>query len=158
MKYVVGVSEMTVAKNPEHTIITHSLGSCIGVTIYDARACVGGLLHYMLPLSNGNPERARENPMIYADTGIPLLFKKAYRLGANKKDIVVKLAGGSNILDKNDFFCIGQRNYVVARKLFWKNNILIAAEDVGGSLARTLRIELATGKTWVKTVKGEYEL
>ena len=158
MRHTVGVSDMKVSRTPGDILVTHSLGSCIGVAIYDPRAQVGGMLHYQLPLSQDNPERARENPFMYADTGIPLLFRSAYKLGAEKKRLVVKIAGGARVLDDNKFFNIGHRNYVVLKKLFWKNGVFIASEDVGGNSWRTMRLHIDTGEIFIKTQKGEHAL
>jgi len=93
---------------------------------------------------------------MFADTGIPILFKEAYRYGAVKSRIVVKVAGGSQILDDTGFFNIGKRNYMALRKILWKNNILIKAEDIGGQVSRTVRLEISTGKVWLK-YSGEVE-
>ena len=112
MKKIVGIAAMEVCQDLQTGLITYSLGSCIGVTIYDPVAKVGGLLHYMLPESQIDPQKAQKNPFMFADTGIPLLFKEAYRCGAAKSRIVVKVAGGSQILDDTGFFNIGKRNYM----------------------------------------------
>jgi chemotaxis protein CheD len=156
MKKIVGIAAMEVCKDIQTGLITYSLGSCIGVAIYDPVAKVGGLLHYMLPESKIDPHKAQKNPYMFADTGIPLLFREAFRYGASKGRIIVKVAGGSQILDDTGFFNIGKRNYMALRKILWKNNILIKAEDIGGQVSRTLRLELATGKVWLK-YSGEVE-
>ena len=72
--------------------------------------------------------------------------------------MIVKVAGGSQLLDDNGTFNIGKRNYVMLRKLFWRNGILIDGEDVGGSISRTLRLQMSTGRVTVKTRNGETEL
>ena len=151
MKIIVGIADMQVVNNPGDTLITYSLGSCIGVAIYDPVMKVGGLLHYMLPESQIDARKAQKNPWMFADTGIPLFFREAYKLGAEKKRMQVKVAGGSQILDESGFFNIGNRNYMVLRKMFWTNNVLIRSEDVGGNVNRTVSIELSSGKVWVKT-------
>jgi chemotaxis protein CheD len=151
MKLIVGIADMQVAKNPEVTLITYSLGSCIGVAIYDPAVKVGGILHFMLPDSKIDVEKARKNPWMFADTGVPLFFKEAYALGAEKARMHVKIAGGSQIMDESGFFNIGKRNYTALRKIFWMNNVLIHAEEIGGSVNRTVSMELSTGKVWVKT-------
>jgi len=142
---------MQVADNPGATLITYSLGSCIGVTIYDPVAKVGGILHYMLPDSQIDGQKAQKNPWMFADTGIPLFFKEAYKLGAEKRRMQVKVAGGAQILDDSGFFNIGKRNYMALRKIFWANSVLIRAEDVGGNVNRTLSVELSSGRVLVKT-------
>lgn len=154
MKHIVGVSDMKVSNSPDDIIVTHALGSCIGIAVHDPVARVGGILHYMLPLSKVDEEKANKNPYMFGDTGIPLLFKKAYNLGATKDNLRVVMAGGAQVFEKKDFFAIGKRNTVIARKMFWKNNVLIAAEHVGGSIPRTIYLEIGSGHTWM-TSQGE---
>ncbi len=158
MPHVVGVSDMKVSSEPGETIITHSLGSCIAVIVHDPEARVSGILHFQLPDSKSNPERAGDNPCMYADTGIPKLFKAAYKLGAEKKRMIVKVVGGSAVLDKNGFFSIGERNYVATRKILWKNGVFIEAEDVGGDSWRTVRVDIETGRLLVKNSEKTFEL
>jgi len=152
---IVGISDIKISNNPNDTIVTYALGSCIGIVVYDPIARVGGMLHYMLPDSTLDPRKAKENPAMFADTGIPSLFKACYGLGAEKKRMIVKVAGGASILDDTNFFRIGQKNIMAMRKIFWKNNVMIAAEDSGANHNRTVRLEMATGKTLVKTSGGE---
>lgn len=151
MKIIVGVADMQITDDPTATLITYSLGSCIGVTLYDPVVRVGGLLHFMLPDSTIDIQKAQKNPWMFADTGVPLFFKGAYQLGAEKRRVQVKLAGGSQIMDESNYFNIGKRNYMALRKIFWMNNVLIQAEDIGGNINRTLSIELSSGKVWIKT-------
>lgn len=151
MKLIVGIADMQVTDDPGATLITYSLGSCIGVALYDPMVKVGGLLHYMLPDSQIDIQKAQKNPWMFANTGIPLFFKEAYKFGAEKRRMQVKVVGGSQILDDSGYFNIGKRNYMALRKIFWMNNVLIHAEDVGGNVNRTLSIELSSGKVWIKT-------
>ncbi len=154
---VVGISDLKVSSNPADSMITYALGSCIAVAVYDPVAKVGGLLHFMLPDSTLDAGKAKDTPAMFADTGIPLLFKSCYKLGADKKRMVVKVAGGASILDESNFFRIGQKNIMAMRKLFWNNNVLIDAEDTGKNFNRTVRIELGTGKVTIKRAGGQME-
>lgn len=151
MRQIVGVADMKVSNNPASSIITYSLGSCIGLAIYDPFVRVGGILHYMLPESVIDPEKAKKRPYMFADTGIPRLFKAAYKLGAKKQRIRIYVAGGAEILDQKGFFNIGKRNYLALKKMFFKNNVIIDKQNVGGNNNRTVRIEIATGDIYVKT-------
>jgi len=159
MKLIVGISDMKVSNNVKETLITYSLGSCIGVVIWDPMVKVGGLLHYMLPDSRLDKDRVQKKPFMFADTGIPALFKECYSLGAVKSRLIVKVVGGSQILDPTGFFSIGKRNYLILSKLFAKNHITIAAEDIGGSVNRTVSLEIGTGRVHLKVSgRGEFEL
>ncbi|RMF81278.1 MAG: chemotaxis protein CheD, partial [Planctomycetota bacterium] len=112
MNVVVDIADLAVSKDPESTLITFSLGSCIGVTIWDPVAKVGGMLHYMLPEATVSPEKAKKTPAMFCDTGVPKLFRSAYELGAVKRRLVVKVAGGSQLMDAAGTFNIGKRNYL----------------------------------------------
>lgn len=151
MKQIVGVADMKVSNNPADAVVTYSLGSCIGLVIYDPVVRAGGILHYMLPESGIDKEKAAKKPYMFADTGIPRLFKAAYALGAKKPRIKIFVAGGAEILDQNGFFNIGKRNYLALKKMFFKNKVMIDKQEVGGNINRTVRIEIATGDIFMKT-------
>lgn len=156
MQITVGVADLKVSNDSRAVIVTHSLGSCIGVAVYDPQAKVGGILHFMLPEASLDANKAQNNPAMFADTGIPQLFKSCYHMGAAKNRMIVKVAGGSQVLDNSGFFNIGKRNYAALRKIFLRNNVLIGAEDVGGVSPRTLYLDIGSGKVWIKiTGQGE---
>jgi len=151
---IVSIADLKLSNKPGDVLITFALGSCIGISIYDPLAKIGGLLHYMLPDSTLDSQKAHEKPAMFADTGIPLLFKSSYRLGAEKKRLIVKVAGGANILNDSNFFRVGQKNITAMRKIFWKNNVMIETEDTGLNYNRTMMLELATGKVTIKSSAG----
>ena len=153
MKHVIEVGDMKCGRNGD-LLVTHALGSCLGLMVYDPVARVGGLLHAMLPLSKINQQKAQANPYMFVDTGVPALFKALYELGGQKKRMIVKAAGCGNPIGNNEMFKIGERNYTVLKKLLWKNGVLLDAEDVGGTDSRTVHFDLATGQA-VLTKKGQ---
>ena len=156
MNIVVGVSDMKASNDPNGTLITYSLGSCIGIAIYDTVARAGGMLHFMLPESALDAAKAAAKPFMFADTGIPRLFKAVYALGGEKRCMRVIVVGGSQVLDQKGFFNIGKRNEMAVRKIFHRNNVVIDYQDTGGSSNRTIRLDIANGETRVK-VSGEGE-
>jgi len=148
---VVGISDYAVSTDPGETLVTYSLGSCIGLTLYDPEARVGGLLHAMMPLSSLDPERAVTTPGMFTDTGVAELLRVVFELGARRRTIVAKIAGAATQVDQHGMFRIGERNYAVLRRVLWKNDILIAEQDIGGAVSRTLMLEMATGQTLIKS-------
>jgi chemotaxis protein CheD len=135
-------------------IITHALGSCLGITIHDPVACVGGLLHVMLPLSTIDLVKADRNPFMFVDTGVPKLFLECFKVGAQKQRLEIRVAGGANSQngEENDLFQIGKRNMVMLRKILWKNGLLLKSHDVGGSNSRTMSLEIGTGRVSIRSV------
>ncbi|MFP4466151.1 MAG: chemotaxis protein CheD [Candidatus Goldiibacteriota bacterium] len=158
MDVQIGIGEMKVSRKKEDRLITYSLGSCLGLTIYDPAVKVGGMIHCQLPLSKMNAAKAMENPSMFVDTGIPALFEDAYRLGAQKKRIIVKIAGCTTSGAEDKIFKIGERNYIMARKLLWKNDVFISAEDIGGNLSRTMYLDIKTGMVLIKSAGHMVEL
>ncbi|MFP4547992.1 MAG: chemotaxis protein CheD [Fidelibacterota bacterium] len=150
----VDISDLKISDNENDILVTYSLGSCVGVTLYDPEEKIGGLIHCMLPLSKVDREKARKNPYMFVDTGLMKMLQDMYARGAKKKNLIAKLAGGAKLLDKNNIFNVGERNIVVVRKILWKNDILIKGMDVGGSKSRTVRLYMDSGRTTVRN-KGE---
>lgn len=158
MTHTVGISEMKISTRADDVLVTYSLGSCVGLALYDPVARVGGLIHCMLPLSKIDPVKAQQNPQMFTDTGVPALIQGMLNVGAQMRNMVAKVAGAASLLDEQGTFKIGERNYIVLRKLLWKNNILIAAEDTGGSIARTMYLYLDTGRVMLRSRGVEKEL
>jgi chemotaxis protein CheD len=145
-KHVVGIGELAVSSGAGDQIVTHALGSCIAVCVWDPVSNVAGLLHYLLPESKINPQRAVTQPATYADTGIPLLLEKCFALGAIKSRIVVRLIGGAEVAGGGGAFNVGKRNILAARNLLWKHGVMIRGECVGGSQARTVHMDVGPGR------------
>lgn len=154
----IDISDMKLSNDREDILVTYSLGSCAGLTLYDPVAGVGGMIHCMLPLSKIDPEKAKIKPYMFVDTGVAAMLGELYAMGAQRQNIIAKVAGAGSPLGKQDTFRIGQRNYTILRKFLWKNNILIENEDVGGSQARTLYLYMEDGRTTVKSEGREVEL
>lgn len=156
---VIGIGEFVVCTTPETTIATHAVGSCIAVCIFDPVASVAGMLHFLLPESTINPGRASCHPAVFADTGIPLLFQTAYAHGFAKQRAVVKLVGGAEMPQTSGaWFNTGQRNLLAARNLLWRNGVFVAAQDVGGTDARTVHMSAADGRLRVFSGRSFKEL
>jgi len=151
-RQVVGIADLKLSNRPGDILVTYALGSCLGVCIYDPVARVGGLLHAMLPSASADAGKGQRQPAKYVDSGVTTLFKEAYRLGARKERIVVKVAGGASVANRGetDSFQIGKRNVVALKKLFWKNGVLIRGEDLGGNISRTVSLDVTSGEVKVK--------
>ncbi len=150
---------MKIVSQPGDVIVTHALGSCLGISLHDPVAKIGGLLHVMMPLSRINPDKAKTNPYMFVDTGVPAFFGRLYEAGAKKERLRLKVAGGANVQNAtNDTFAIGSRNFTVLKKLLWKNNVLMDAEDVGGFHARTMQLHIDSGEVWLSTAGVKKEL
>jgi chemotaxis protein CheD len=152
----VGIGEYIVSNQIGDVLTTIALGSCVAVCLWEPTARVGGILHFMLPDSRLNGARARLQPGAFADTGIALLFRSAYELGAQKKRCVIRLVGGAEIAaprpeGSESIFDVGRRNVLAARGVLWRNGILVDSELVGGTAARTISMAVGDGRVVIKS-------
>ena len=142
---IVGMGDMLTSNDSSATLVTYSLGSCVGVAIYDPVAKVGGLLHAMLPDSTINLDRASKRPFMFVDTGLPAMFHAVYALGGSKHRIILKMAGGAEFLDEKKIFRIGQRNVETTLAMLHRNGVEVAGKEIGGRESRTVRLDLSNG-------------
>lgn len=157
-KVVVGISEMRVSESPEEILVTYSLGSCIGLTLFDPGTRVGGLLHCLLPSSRLDSEKARANPSMFADTGTSGLLQALFDRGASRTRLIAKVAGGAQMLDEKGYFNIGARNLAVLSRMLEVNGIRIAASETGGQEPRTLSLHMDTGRSFIGSGSAKREL
>ncbi|WP_122789961.1 chemotaxis protein CheD [Intestinibacillus sp. Marseille-P6563] len=148
-KLTIGIADMKMTRN-EGTLITYALGSCIGICLYDPLIRLGALVHIMLPI---NMETNRTSPFKYADTGIRMTLDRMVKMGAQRSRIVAKIAGGAKMFDvagNGNLGNIGQRNIESVHRVLQQERIRLVREDVGGSTARTLLFDVATGQGCIK--------
>ncbi|MDH5751648.1 MAG: chemotaxis protein CheD [Deltaproteobacteria bacterium] len=145
-RITVSISDMKITNDQDALLITHSLGSCIGLLAYDTKIKLGGLLHFQLPDSANHGARAKENPFMFADTGIPLMLEKMYAKGADRNRMKFGIFGGASMLDDEQLFKIGVKNARASKKILWQHAITVDCEDIGGNSSRTVSLEIGTGK------------
>lgn len=154
--HIVGISDCKASNNADDVIVTYALGSCIGAALYDDKAKVGGLLHFLLPDSYYSSKRHGNNPHMYADTGLQSLLNMLISLGASRERLKAKLVGGANMLKNSGLLDIGKRNAEAALDLLNKENIPIAASSIGGSVGRSMWLNLQDGSVRVRLLgRGE---
>ena len=150
-RMIVHVADAKVSGDTADVMTTYSLGSCIAVCLYDPVEHIGGMLHYQLPDSKMDPERAKSKPFMFADTGMKILVEKLLSMGANKKRMQIKIAGGAAMDTGPKGFDIGKRNHLAIRKIMWKNGMFIDAEDVGGVSPRNMYMNMDNGIVTVRS-------
>ncbi|MGI5962454.1 MAG: chemotaxis protein CheD [Lawsonibacter sp.] len=150
-KLVVGIADMKMAQSSGE-LITYALGSCVGICLYDPLIKLAALIHIMLPL---NMEPGRKSTMKYADTGIRETLRQMEMWGAKRSRIVAKIAGGAKMFEipgSKSLGNIGQRNIESVHLILKQEGIRLLKEDVGGTTARTLQFDAATGQGLIRRV------
>ena len=92
-------------------------------------------------------------PARYADTGIRELLDRVTGLGASKRRLVAKIAGGARMFrvpDDMNMLDIGARNAEAVRVALAETGVPIVAQDVGGTVGRTMRYLVGPGRVYVR--------
>ncbi len=146
----VNLSEMKISNNPSETLVAFSIGSGIGMTIYDPISSVGGLLNFMLPSSTTiESAKIKKYPFMFADTGIPAFLTALEAMGTKTDRMKVVIAGGARVLDQTGVFNVGHHNYQAARLILSGYKLDINYEDIGGFHYRTLKLNIGSGASTI---------
>lgn len=150
---IVGIGEFATGRTPMSSI---GLGSCIGLVIFDRDRSYGALAHIMLPDSQGRSDR----PAKYADTAPAHLVKELTRNGCKTASLAAKISGGASMFQTfSGNLNIGERNIEAVRLELKKLNIPLIAEEVGGTVGRTIvYYPLENGKISIKTAGGTIKI
>lgn len=154
-RVVVGVGEMGVSNNPAFTLSTYALGSCVGVAAYDPVVKAGGLLHLMLPDSTISPAKAAAQPAMFADTGLPLLFRALVGLKVELARLQIVIAGGASVMMAADTFKIGERNIRATAQFLAKHGFDVKHAALAGYTNRTMHLNIGTGAIKMKSPAGD---
>ena len=135
-----------------------SVGSCVGICIYDSIHRCGGLAHIMLPHSSLGPQEPL--PSKFADTAVPALVQGIRGLTgitSTETRLTAKIAGGANMFANTgaNGLDIGAKNVTAVRNALCDHKIRIIGEDVGGSHGRRITFNLASGVAIIKLHNGE---
>jgi chemotaxis protein CheD len=154
----VGMADLNVCVSPQ-SITTLGLGSCVGIVLYDPITKIAGLAHIMLP--DSTKIMNNENKAKFADTGIDVLIERMLEMGANRKAIIAKIAGGAQMFsfsNNNDMMRIGERNVEATKSKLKELGIAILAEDTGANYGRTIEFYPETGELHIRSVGKERKI
>ena len=147
---IVGVADLKYSRDTGTNLVTYALGSCLGITFYDPRRRVGGLLHAMLPDSNLHQGQVVKIPM-FIDSGLRAMLDGLTRMGASVASIECKVFGGAQVMSADKFFNIGDRNIRAFNSLAQSLGLRVLALEVGGQVNRTIKLSLEHGQVSVRT-------
>jgi chemotaxis protein CheD len=94
---------------------------------------------------------------MYADVAIPLLVESCTGQGARRDSLTARLAGGSILMGQGISRSISEGNIAAAKTILADLGIPLTAENTGGNHNRSVRMEISTGKSFVKRPDGGWE-
>lgn len=139
-------AEILATNTPKSCLVSKNLASGVAIVVHDPKVNVAGLLHFLLPRHAMNEDRAAHNPAMFADTGIPQLFRRCYKLGAKKDRMKCYVIGGADVLDPSGAFTPGRRNVEAAVDVLAQNEVEVTDMWIGGHGARHAKIFASGGR------------
>jgi len=158
---ILGVGDLGVSNTVGDVIKTLALGSCVAVVFLEPRTRSVGMVHVALPESSIDRAKALVKPGYFADTGFIALLDALKRISCfqNEKSLIVKMAGGAQVLDPHNTFNIGKRNELALKKMLWTQGMGVQAEDVGGHISRSIAVDVDTGRVVIMSAgRGTWEI
>ena len=135
-----GLGDFDVISQPDQMLKTFALGSCVSAVFIDTTSNVVGMTHIVLPDSSVNRDDKIQVGR-FADTAIPAILNLMKAKGSQGR-IFVKMVGGASTTTGQDTFQIGKRNILAVKKHLWKYRLGAIAEEVGGTVSRTVSADI----------------
>ena len=130
--------EFAVSGDPD-VVMSTVLGSCIAVCLFDPKACVGGMNHFLLA---GTAE-PRSNDLRYGVNAMELLINQLLQAGAERHKLLAKLFGGARMTTHAGD--IGRSNADFAQSFLRQEGIPCVSQSLGGEQARRVQFTPTTG-------------
>lgn len=144
--------ECYVSKTGE--MIVTVLGSCIAACIRDVMTGVGGMNHFMLPVSSGQTNgHAITAELAYGNWAMEFLVNEILKQGGSKKNMEVKIFGGGRVLSNFDKIDIGGRNIEFVMEFLKKEGFDVKSQDVGSDCPRKVLYFPDTGAVKLKRLR-----
>ena len=144
--------EYYVTNRPENLVTT--LGSCIAVCLWDPKAAVGGMNHFMLPggcdpnvIDFTKPNDATR----YGSYAMEHLVNSILEHGGVRSRLLVKIAGGGRVL--RNATDVGARNITFIFEYIRTECLQMVSQHVGGQWPRKLCFQPMTGAAQLKELR-----
>ncbi|MBT0569504.1 chemoreceptor glutamine deamidase CheD [Curvibacter sp. CHRR-16] len=127
-------------------VIMTVLGSCIAACLWDSRARVGGMNHFMLPDGDGGGQGSGR----FGSYAMELLINEMLKMGATRETLQAKIFGGGQVMAGFTTMNVGERNTNFVLDYLATERIPIVSRDVMDIHPRKVCFFPVLGKALVK--------
>ncbi len=155
-KYAAKILPGEVYVTTEDEVITTVLGSCVSACVRDPIFKVGGMNHFMLPLSSGNGSWETDGGLStrYGNYAMELLINEILKHGGSRKNLQVKIFGGGKVLANSVNINVGERNIQFVEEYIRLEGLELVAEDVGDIYPRKIIFHPYSGVVRMKKLRS----
>lgn len=137
--------------------ISTVLGSCISACLWDEKAGVGGMNHFMLPLTEKVADEVdwgrrglASDATRYGNFAMEHLINTILKNGGYRNNLKAKVFGGGKVL--KNMSDVGDRNIDFVFDYLDTEKIRVVKHDVGSIYPRKVMFEPLTGRAFVKRI------
>ena len=132
------------------------LGSCVSITLWHSRLCVGAMSHFLLAARGGRAAATRPSPDArYGEEALGLMIRELAQLGAAAQECEAKIFGGGDMFPEHHHAAtqpVGRKNGEAARLLLGERGIPVRSESLFGIGHRKIVFEVRTGHVWSRQI------
>jgi len=130
----------------DYASIKTLLGSCVAITMWNARLKIGGMCHFKLPSRPSHFSIVLDGS--YGEEAIQLFLDNMKHYMLRPEDMRVGVYGAGNMFKeiiKNDFKSVSAQNITLVHTLLPELGFTIHNESLGGNVSRRIALDLVTG-------------
>ncbi|MDP2904572.1 MAG: chemoreceptor glutamine deamidase CheD [Methylovulum sp.] len=140
----------------ENELITTVLGSCISACIRDKESGIGGMNHFMLPVTTSEKMKKGNETVVgnatrYGNFAMEHLINTILSNGGKRKNLEVKVFGGGKIIPT--LTDIGIKNIEFVLDYIDTEGLLLLSKDLGDIYPRKIIYFPQTGKVGMKRIQ-----
>jgi len=141
----------------DNVAIATTLGSCVSACIWDEHAGIGGMNHFMLPLTEKEAHEVdwgqrgmASDATRYGNFAMEHLINMILKSGGRKVNLRAKVFGGGKVLKQMSD--IGDKNISFVLQYLKEEGIKLEGSDLGSFYPRKILFEPSSGRAFVKTI------
>ncbi|MEE4245114.1 MAG: chemoreceptor glutamine deamidase CheD [Kangiellaceae bacterium] len=145
--------ELYVTKSEENIVTV--LGSCVAACICDRVNGIGGMNHFMLPVTPGaknDYSNVTSASARYGNYAMEFLINNIIRNGGERRYLEVKLFGGSKVIKRMSD--VGEKNIKFILQYVESEALNVLAKDLGGESPRKVVYNPLTGVVRIKKLRN----
>ena len=146
----VGIADIKVGQGD--VVLRTTLGSCVGIVLYDPDLKIGGISHIMLAKDPTGKDNIK-SPHKYGETALPELIKMMKDAGSPIGKFSCRMFGGASMfkgINSNFLQNIGEQNIQIVKRFMEEHKIPILVEDISGNEGRTISLYCDDGRVLLK--------
>jgi chemotaxis protein CheD len=150
--------EMSILETP--ALVSTILGSCVAVTLFNARLGIAAISHALLPHCKQRTYQNKLTDLLandcarcqeafkYVDCAVCMMVEAFSRFGIRPGETQVQLHGGARMFSSGNQLSslpVGLQNSAVAKKVIADHGLALSVCDIGGSAGRKIFFNTRTG-------------